>query len=371
MSPSTKYAALALIVVASIVASKYQAQSYWGARVPLPTTNINGLVESAPWLRDVELTHAADQYDCLDSATKQLAAQLAAFIQDRQSQFQEPVLVRVRCEGECSLSDFRARTNASLKSYLPQALLDADPKLNVQLSSSTETSVQQDSHEGHCIDLRLTTQSIGLDNTPNSSSDTFLLAGSIEFDQQVTNLKPLQVAGKDWIGQWAAYRDGSTHKHLQQYRAESLDEAQMLVARELAHKWHSQRSHNRFVSGLSQNQAAEIIQRELPRLGLIVDQFEQTFQLTLQDGTQLPALTRSALLIDQSPLKLDAVQATLDSSYHRRAQQFWSRLGLLCPIALVLIILTLGLDQLTLGYYTWRIRSGAVLIASVIFLLLV
>ncbi len=369
MTPTTKHAAIALTVVALTVASKFLVPSVLNARFTSQNFNQNGVIQLGdPWQRDVELTHAADQYDCLESATKQLAAQLSEFILDNSRQFKETIIVHVRFEGEPSLSDLPARTLSSLEHYLPLALLDAAPQVKVQLSRST-SSPDLGEADTSLIELSLTTQAVGTDNILALHADSLLLAGSIYFDQQVRTLKPLQIASKSWIGQWTAYRNRPSHQHLRQYRAETMDQAQLLVCRELASKWRGQRSHTGLVSQLSQDQATEIIQQQLPRLGLIVDQFEQTFQLTMQDGSQLPALTRSALLVDQSPQKLEPVHALLDSSSQRRAQQFWSRFRLLCPIAIVLMIGTLGLDRLTLGYYTWRIRSGAVLIASVIFLL--
>ena len=369
MTPTRKHAVIALTVVALTVASKFLVPSVLNSQVPSADFIQNGVIQLGdPWQCDVELTHAADQYDCLESATKQLAAQLSEFIQDNSRQFKETIIVHARFEGEPPLNDFPARAFSSLEQYLPLTLLDAAPHLKVQLSRPSSSPDRKEA-ETSLIELSLTTQAVETDSDPDLHSDSLLLAGSIYFDQQVRTLKPLQITSKSWIGQWTAYRNTPSHQHMRQYRAETMDQAQLLVSRELASVWFGHRPHTRLVNQLSQDQATEIIQQQLARLGLVVDQFEQTFQLTMQDGSQLPALTRSALLVDQSPQKLEPVHALLDSSSQRRAQQFWSRFRLLCPIAIVLMIGTLGLDRLTLGYYTWRIRSGAVLIASVIFLL--
>jgi hypothetical protein len=373
MSQLMKYAGIILTVVTVIVVCYLLAPSVLDSAAAPSSPNQNGLFELGnQWQRDVELTHAADQYDCLESATKRMAAQLAAFMLDRQGLIEDSVTVEVRCEGEHLPSDFAKRVVSALELFLPLALLDSAPHQKVQfLHSMASSTPSKESTESSFVELRLTTLSIGANNDPELNAGRLLLAGAIYFDQQVTAMTPLQIASKDWIGRWNGYRSSPSHQHFRQYRAETLDQARRMVARELASVWQGQGANQRLVGALSRQQATTIILQQLTRLDLVVDQFEQTFQLTMQDGSQLPALARSALLVDQSPPKLEAVWALLDTSSQRASKQFWRSLGLLVSVASILLAVTFGLDRLTLGYYTWRIRGGAVLIATVLVLMLV
>jgi hypothetical protein len=369
MSPSTKHAAIAMTLVTSLAACKYLVQSSWISKTEPLSFSQDIADEGNPWQQDVELIHAADQYDSLESATKQVAAQLAEFIHDHQWQFKSPILVQVRFEGVSSPSDFPERTVATLEQYLP-LVLDAGSRLQFKLLSSTVPLEQPEPNKSKPVELRLTTLPIRSIEEPNLGTGILVMSGSIFFGDQSKFLGPLQIASKGWIEHWSSFRASPSNQHFRQYRAESVDRAQSLIARELANQWHGQRTNYRLVGGMSPNQAADIVRRQLPSLDLIVDQFEQTFQLMVQDGSQLPAFTRSALLVDQSPQKLEAVRVLLDSSAKLHSEQLWSRLRWLCSLALVLVVLTFGLDQITLGYYTWRIRGGAVLVASIILLLL-
>jgi hypothetical protein len=398
MSQSTKYIAVVVVIAALLVVSYYRVlpnvvdrgafQRWTAERSTTPrwtaersttisplVSNENGLIELGDgWQRDVELSHAADQYDCLESAAKQLAAQLAEFVQDNQHHFEDTVFIRVHVDNEQLPTDLSTRLISSLEYSLPLSLgslrdpMQTDP-LNVRLWRADKQD-QKDATESPNIELRVATLPAWSTTGGSPKSDCLVLAASIFFDHRVTTLQPLQIVAKDWIRQWSAYRNHPAHQHLQQYRAETIDQARMLVVRELANEWYKQRSNYRLLNALSRDQATKLIQQQLPRLDLHVDQFEQVFQLRMQDGSQVPALTRAALLVDLSPQKVDAVRSLLDSSSHRQRERFWSRLSLLGPLAAVLMIAALGLDRLTLGYYTWRIRGGALLLAGVIFVLL-
>ena len=111
------------------------------------------------WQHEIELTHAADRYDCIESASKQLACTLVRHLQATSLLDQEPPSISLRCDDQQLPTDVRARLFSSLQSHLQQALLEIGHTRTVQLNAnSTTTSDQAESAEPK-LEIRLTAPS--------------------------------------------------------------------------------------------------------------------------------------------------------------------------------------------------------------------
>jgi hypothetical protein len=374
MSNSTKNS---LVVMAVAAVSLVWYLGLYRTNVAQPSyqasnEDINLIEGDGSWQRDVELTHRADQYDCIEAAIKQLSVQLVEFIERHQEKLDESVAVEMILEGEHG-TDLKTDIDTWLERSLQLAVAEKLPNLRIQIhhsqSSAEMEAVDESANKSSKVELRLAR--LNVKDADQPGSQPLVLAPSVYFQGEVTALVPLQVAQKNWIRQWSTYRSSPATQSLRQYRAETIEQANSLMARDLAKRWRAQTSRVSVIPTLSESQATKLISQESARLGLCVDQFEQTFQLALLDGTEVPAMKRAALLVDLSPEKLEPALKLLSSSGKHQRDRFVGRLEILVPSAIVLLLAIFALDRVTMGYYTWRIRGAAFVVGSMILLLVV
>ncbi len=314
------------------------------------------------WLPGIELTHAADVYDSLDSVAQRLAAEVVAHLLSDAS-YDRPIMIGVRFVGDILDANQQSIVKASFERGLRSAGSEYsafnDNRLQVFTDQAAPTQAMQ-------LSIRLDNE-FSVHNEKEVKS--LVIQANLRTPDASVSLSPMQLVSKPWVQSWNAFRSRHSQDNYWQYRGNSMQEAEMALADQLAHQLVGQQSRRRWLwnrSSLSVPSATRLILRELDHCGLIVDRFSQTFQLRLADGTQVPAISRCALLVDQNPQRLARLSSILTSAARHQSRDHWVRSCMLGATVLVLCVAYVGLNSLTQGYYVWHLRGICTAIAVIV-----
>lgn len=372
-----------LLVLIACAAGGMSIFKLAGPHQPSTTTSSEQMIDTgSSWRPEVEILYPTQFYESLDSAAKRINSYVQRRLESEHLAASDlSLLLLLHGAGLSDTQKYRMTTSiqqhwnscrrangfhglqtihVEVKNCTSEELA-LQPTTTIELEPSSQFKHQPIlaiAHHISPIDVSPVASKSPISKKPHAIRLELAWLGKNSLPSDDDCLEVIQICERPWLMEWEYFREQSGNPDLLRIRAESSAEADQILAQQVLNSWKNRPQGFQKFTWIGSEDLSDfpLLASWIKDANVIQDRWNQDFHLKMDDGTNLAAITRTALLCDLQPSVLKPILDRMDV-IHRRHQDRWlSGMGLIACSAILMTILSLLLDAWTLGYYTWTIR---------------